>query len=51
MDNIVSNGKTEGWSQAKYREAAKTMLSEVRQQLRAGTIGLNKNMRAGATKW
>ena len=51
MDDIVDEGKTAGWTQERYREELRDMLSEVRQELRAGNIALNKNMRNWSVRW
>jgi hypothetical protein len=48
MDEIVDIGKSKGWSQAKYKAELEAMLSEVRQDLKAGHVPLNKHMRPWA---
>jgi hypothetical protein len=48
MDNIVTRGKAENWTPTQFRNALRTMLSENRQELRAGKIALNKNHRSWA---
>ena len=48
MNIIVNRGKAEGWNQAQYRSALNAMLSNYRQELRAGNIALNKNHRPWA---
>ena len=49
MDRIVQKGKAENWSQSQYRSELRTMLSETRQELRAGNIALNSKHRPWAT--
>jgi hypothetical protein len=48
MDDIVRKGKSEGWSQAQYKEALEKMLSKERPELKAGNVPLNKHMRPWA---
>ena len=50
MNAIVQQGKAGGWAPAQYREATRTALSQLRQDLRAGEIALNKNHRPWAKK-
>jgi hypothetical protein len=51
MDRIVAEEKVAGCTQGQYQDATRIMLSELRQELKAGNIGLNKNHRSWATKW
>lgn len=51
MDRIVEQGRSAGWTQSQYRSATRDMMSDLRQELRNGNIGLNKNMREHSTKW
>jgi hypothetical protein len=51
MDGLVEQGKAAGWTQQQYRDKTRKLLSELRQELRAGNIGLNKHHRPWATKW
>ncbi len=45
MDMIVQTGKMKSWSQSQYRAKLDAFLSDMRQQLKAGNIALNKNHR------
>jgi hypothetical protein len=45
MDDIVALGESKGWGQAKYKAELEAMLSEIRQDLKAGNIALNKHKR------
>ena len=52
LNGVVDQGKAQGWNQAQYRSAVRDELSKsTRQELRAGTVGLNKNLRSQAKKW
>jgi hypothetical protein len=51
MTGLVEQGQAAGWSQQQYWAETRAMLSELRQELRDGNIGLNKNHRPWATKW
>lgn len=51
MDKIVHKGKAAGYTQQQYKAETRQMLSEMRQEFRAGNIGLNKHLRPQATKW
>ena len=51
MDDLVNQGQSAGWSQQQYNTEAKNLLSDLRQELRQGNIGLNKHHRPWATKW
>jgi len=48
MDKIVKRGKEKGWTQSQYNAALTKLLKEVRQELKAGNISLNKNARPWA---
>ena len=48
MDAIVRVGKQQGWSQAQYQQALKSIISQERQLLKSGQRALNKNRRAGS---
>lgn len=48
MDDIVVRGKQEGWSPAQYRAATGQLLTNLRQELKAGNIALNKHHRPWA---
>ena len=48
MRDTANRGKAENWNQAQYRAALRTLLSELRQELRAGNIALNKKHRPWA---
>ncbi len=41
MKSIVDQGQAAGWSQQQYRAEMRNMLSELRQEMRNGNIGLN----------
>ncbi len=49
MQEIHDTGKAQGWGPAQYRHEIRTMLSELRQDLRAGNIALNRHHRPHAT--
>lgn len=51
FDTIVEQGKTQGWNTEQYRAATRAELSKIRQELKSGNVGLNKNHRSWATKW
>ncbi|CAM4483547.1 MAG: hypothetical protein LEGION0403_FIIPPAGN_02869 [Legionella sp.] len=51
LDEVVEKGKARGWTAEQYRAETRKVLSAVRQELRAGTVGLNEKMRPNATKW
>jgi len=51
MDDLVAQGKSAGWSQQQYNAQARNLLSDLRQELRQGNIGLNKHHRPWGTKW
>ncbi len=51
MAQVVEKGKAQGWTKEQYRAETRKVLSAIRQDLRAGDIGLNNNLRPGATKW
>lgn len=51
MTAIADQGKAAGWTQEQYRSETRVLLSELRQELRAGNIGLNKHYRPWGTKW
>ncbi|WP_428412143.1 AHH domain-containing protein, partial [Legionella sp.] len=51
LEKVVEKGKTQGWGQEQYRAETRKVLSEIRQELRAGKVGLNDVMRPNATKW
>ena len=51
LTQVVDNGKAQGWTKEQYRAETRKVLSAIRQDLRAGDIGLNNNLRPGATKW
>ena len=48
MKQVVDQGKDAGWKPSQYREATRSLLSEMKQELRAGNIALNKNHRPWA---
>jgi hypothetical protein len=48
MQKVVLQGKDKGWTPSQYREATRTLLSNMKQELRAGNIALNKNHRPWA---
>lgn len=48
MDDILNFGKSLGWSRNEYQCTLRSMLSNSRQELRAGKIALNINMRPWA---
>lgn len=48
MNRIYNKGQAEDWSQAQYRAQLRTMLSEFRQDLKAGNIALNSKCRPWA---
>jgi|GEM_PF-3692808 len=50
MNQVVKIGQAQGWSQTEYQEALRSMLQDFRQQLKAGDIALNKNMRPWANR-
>lgn len=45
MDDIVEQGKEEGWTQEQYKTKLEGLLSGLRQQLRDGDIALNRRQR------
>lgn len=51
MNSIIREGRASNWSQQQYRAATRAMLADLRQEFRAGNIGLNKNHRPWAKKW
>jgi hypothetical protein len=51
LDAVVKQGKAQNWTTEQYRAKTREVLSEVRQELRSGNLGLNKNHRPNATKW
>lgn len=51
MDDLVRQGQAADWTKEQYRAATRTLLSELRQEFRAGNIGLNVHHRPWATKW
>jgi hypothetical protein len=51
MNVVVNRGQAAGWSQQQYREGFQEVLSDLRQDLRAGNIGLNKHHRPKSEKW
>lgn len=48
MQQVADQGKDAGWTPSQYRQATRNLLSEIRQELRAGSIALNKNYRPWA---
>lgn len=48
MDEIVEQGRMEGWAQAEYRAALDMLLADARRELKAGTVPLNKHARPWA---
>ena len=46
--DIYNRGKAQDWSPTQYRAELRTMLSEFRQELRAGNIALNSKHRPWA---
>ena len=48
MNRVVNRGKNAGWTPSQYREATRKLFSEMKQELRAGNIALNKNHRPWA---
>lgn len=48
MDEIVSAGRAQNWTQAQYKAELRGMLSEYRQEFRSGNIALNKHHRPWA---
>lgn len=51
LDVVVEQGKAQGWGKEQYQAAVRSEISAVRQELKTGHIGLNKNHRSWATKW
>lgn len=45
MTKIFETGQAQNWSQSQYRDRLRTMLSESRQELRAGRVALNSKCR------
>ena len=50
MNMIAERGKIAGWTPAQYREQTKSMLAELRQELKGGNIALNKHHRPWAKR-
>ncbi len=45
MDEIIETGKSLGWSKVEYQTELRSMVGDLRIELKLGNIALNKNMR------
>jgi len=41
MNRVVIQGESQGWGQSQYRAELRSILSNLRQELRSGNIALN----------
>ncbi len=49
MDGVLETGQAGGWTRQQYRSELGTMLSQMRQDLKAGHVALNVRHRPWAT--